>query len=287
MNNEEMKLPADLPEEVKKAIEAGYAKQAQPVYLTEKIVLPSKGKLYSQDSPLSTGFVELRYPTAKDEDILTSRQLLQNGTVVDIFVNNLIVDKRINPEDLLVGDKNALVLAARILAYGGQYEVEIPCPQCNVKKKDTIDITQFESKELAYLDTVVPGTNEFKLTLPVTKCELTYVVPSVKDDNRIDAEAKALKKHKLDKKFDNEITIRLRNYIKSVVDKNGNPIENIKQFVDNMPTADSLAFRTEIRKMSPNVNTDFNFECEECGYEGSMSMPLGIGFFWPSTDNKD
>lgn len=283
----EMKLPADLPEEVKKAIEAGYAKQSQPVYLTEKIALPSKGKLYPPDSPLASGFIELRYPTAKDEDILTSKQLLQNGTVVDVFVNNLIVDKRINAEDLLVGDKNALVLSARILAYGPKYEVEITCPNCGVKKKDIIDISQFESKELPILDTIEQGKNEFSIVLPISKYTVTYKIPTVRDDNKIDAEIKAMKKHKVDKKIDNEITTRLRNYIVSVTDPAGNPVEQIRSFVDNLPTSDSLALRTEIRKMSPNVDTDFNFECDECGHEGRMSMPLGIGFFWPSTDSTD
>lgn len=275
-----------IPDVVKKAIEGGYAKSKNPTYLTEKVLLPSEGKLYDESSPLSAGYIEIRYPTAKDEDILTSKSLIQNGTVVDVFVNNLIVDKSVHIDDLLIGDKNALVIAARILAYGPQYQTEIKCPSCESSKQEVIDISQFESKELEYLKDTQRVENNFSFVLPNSKFTIIFSLPTSKIENKIEAELKALRKHKLNKNVDSEMTVRLRNYITEILDQEGNKIDSVRQFIENMLSSDSLAFRKELNRLSPNVITDFNFECDECTYEGRMTMPLGIGFFWPSTENS-
>jgi hypothetical protein len=280
----ENNMPDNMPDEVKKALAAGYAvKSEAPVYPAEKILLPSKGKLYAIDNPLSEGYVNLRYPTAKDEDILTSKKLIQNGTVIDIFIGNLITDKKINPDSLLIGDKNALIVASRLLAYGKEYNVEINCPSCNVPKKENIDISKFQSKELGYLDGHA-NSNEFFITLTATKAKVKFKILTSGDESNIEAELKALKKHKLDKRYDSEVTTRLRYAILSVETEDGKKIENIKSFVDNMPSLDAKMLRDRIRELSPNVDMTFNFECEACGHEGRMTMPIGVGFFWPSTE---
>ena len=91
---------------------------------TEMVDLPSKGHFYVDDHPLSSGKVEVKYMTAKEEDILTSQNLIQQGTVIDVLLQSLIVDKTINIQELLIGDKNAIMVAARILGYGKDYEFE-------------------------------------------------------------------------------------------------------------------------------------------------------------------
>jgi predicted RNA-binding Zn-ribbon protein involved in translation (DUF1610 family) len=276
--------PANMPDEVKNAIAAGFAQQAEKiVYPTERINLPSKGKLYAIDNPLSSGYIDLRYPTARDEDILTSKQLIQNGTVIDVFINNIISDKNIDTNSILIGDKNAIILAARILAYGKDYQVDVTCPKCGQSKQEKLDISQFQSKDLQYLDNN-PNSNEFSLQLPATKATVKFKILTSGDETNIDAELKSLKKHKLDKRIDNEVTTRIRHAILSVENAEGKRIENIKSFVDNMPSLDAKTFRDKIRELSPNVDMNFNFECESCGHEGRMTMPLGIGFFWPSTE---
>ena len=67
---------------------------------TEVIELPSKGLLYPKSSPLSKGTVELKYMSAKEEDILTNQNYLQKGTVIDKLLESLIVDKEISYSEL-------------------------------------------------------------------------------------------------------------------------------------------------------------------------------------------
>lgn len=277
-------MPDNMPDVVKKALAGVQNSQSEkPVYPTERIFLPSKGKLYAIDNPLSQGFIDLRYPTARDEDILTSKQLIQNGTVIDLFINNLIADKKIDANTILIGDKNAIILAARILAYGKDYQVDIKCPSCGQSKPEKIDISQFQSKELAYLDEHT-NSNEFSISLPATKAVVKFRILTSGDESNIEAELKSMKKHKLDKKYDSEVTTRIRHAIISVETLDGKKIENLKSFVDNMPSLDAKTFRDRIRELSPNVDMNFNYECEACGHEGRMTMPLGISFFWPSTE---
>ena len=87
---------------------------------TEVIDLPSKGVLYPKDNPLSSGKIEMKYMTAREEDILTNQNYIKNGTVIDELLKALIVSK-INYNDLITGDKNAIMLAARVLGYGKDY----------------------------------------------------------------------------------------------------------------------------------------------------------------------
>ena len=89
---------------------------------TEMVDLPSKGYFYADGHPLSSGKVEVKYMTAKEEDILTSQNLIQQGSVIDKLLESLIVDKSIKLDDMLIGDKNAIMVAARILGYGKDYE---------------------------------------------------------------------------------------------------------------------------------------------------------------------
>ena len=142
LSDEELKnqVIRDAAPEVKKQA------QSERKFPTEIIPLPSKGMLYPKDSPLSEGNIEIKYMTAKEEDILTSQNLIKNGTVIDVLLRNLIVSP-INYNDLLVGDKNAVMIAARVLAYGKQYDVELQNPSTGEKQKEVIDLTQFEAKE--------------------------------------------------------------------------------------------------------------------------------------------
>jgi hypothetical protein len=91
---------------------------------TEEIELPSKGLVYPNDNPLSSGKVEMKYMTAKEEDILTNQAYIRKGTVLDKLLKSLIIDKKINIDDLIVGDKNSLLIASRILGYGKEYKFE-------------------------------------------------------------------------------------------------------------------------------------------------------------------
>ena len=243
---------------------------------TEEIELPSQGKYYIEGHPLSPGKMVLKYPTAKEEDILTSRNLLQKGTVIDVFLRALIVDTSINPDDILLGDKNAMIIASRIMAYGKDYPVDISCPTCREQNSLVIDISELDVKEIDNIETI--NGNSFEFKLPNSGKNVQFKVHNVRDEKEVSSILKQTKKS-LHLKTSPEMTTRLRVALVSV-DGNEDRLE-IKRFVDSMLTLDSKALRDEISRVTPDVDMTFAFQCEECGHEERMNMPLGINFFWP------
>ena len=125
---------------------------------TETIELPSKGLLYPADSELSKGTIEIKYMTAKEEDILTNQSYIKDGVVLDKLMKSLIVSE-INYNDLLLVDKDAIMVAARILGYGKDYEFTYDY------EKVTIDLTELKDKKFNE-KLIVPGKNEFVFKLP-------------------------------------------------------------------------------------------------------------------------
>jgi hypothetical protein len=238
---------------------------------TEVVELPSKGLLYAKESPLSSGTIEMKYMTAKEEDILTNQNFITNGTVIDKLLQALIVDKSINYNDLLVGDKNALLVAARILGYGADYEFDYQ------GEKVTVDLTQIKNKDLS--DNLnIEGKNEFSYTTPNTETLLTFKLLTHGDENKIEREVKGLKK--INKESSAELSTRLKYIILSV---NGSTEQqDIRSFVDNRFLArDSRAFRKHIADIMPDADIRFY---PDGGSEEGVQIPIGIGFFWPDAD---
>lgn len=235
---------------------------------TEVIDLPSKGLLYPKSSPLSKGTVELKYMSAKEEDILTNQNYLQKGTVIDKLLESLIVDKEIQYSELLIGDKDALMVAARILGYGKDYEVTY------LGSPYTVDLTTINHKEVDY-SIFKQGKNEFHFTLPSTGTEVSFKLLTHADEQKIDQEIQGMKK--INKEFSGELSTRLKHTITSV--GGSKETRDIRQFVENQLLAvDSRAFRKYVESLQPGV--DFRFY-PEGGPEGGVSLPIGINFFWP------
>jgi hypothetical protein len=234
---------------------------------TETVDLPSKGLLYSENSPLSSGTVEMKYMTAREEDILTNRNYISNGTVIDKLLKSLIVTKDLNFNDLLVGDKNAIMVAARILSYGKDYTITLNGAQ------HTVDLSTLEHKvldESLYKD----KKNEFEFTLPHTGNKITYKLLTHNDEIAIDKEIAGLKK--IDKQASPEVTTRLKRMITSV---NGMVEQkDIRDFVDNYLLAkDARAFRAEYSRVQPDINLKLSIE----DVEEDVDLPIGLNFFWP------
>ena len=232
---------------------------------TEIVELPSKGLIYPEDNPLSSGKVEMKYMTAKEEDILTNQSYIQNGTVLDKVLQSLIVSK-INFDDLIIGDKNALMIAARVLGYGKDYEFTYD------GESYSIDLSTLENTDFD-LDSIERGKNEFKFTLPNSGLDITYKILTHADERKITKELEGLKK--LHKNDPPELSTRLKHIITSV---NGDA-ENktVRQFVDNALLAiDSRALRKHISKNQPDVDLKFT---TNGGQE--VTIPIGISFFWP------
>jgi hypothetical protein len=237
---------------------------------TETIELPSKGLIYPENNPLSSGTVEMKYMTAKEEDILTNQSYIKSGVVLDKLLQSLVVDKNINIDDLIVGDKNALLIASRILGYGSKYTVIIRGKEVN------IDLSALDNKDINY-SLIEKGKNEFTYTLESTGTVLTYKLLTGKDEKLIEKEIAGLKKINSD--ASPELTTRLKHMILSV----GGSTEkkDIRDFVDNYFLArDSRAFREHIKSTQPDVNLNVVLDSGE-----EVAIPIGLSFFWPDYNN--
>lgn len=236
---------------------------------TEMVELPSKGLVYPEDNPLSSGKIEMKYMTAKEEDILTNQNYINNGTVIDELLKSLIITK-INYNDLIVGDKNAIMVAARILGYGKDYNFTYN------NEEHVVDLSQLDSKEVNEKD-FTKGKNEFSFTLPTSGTLITYKLLTHGDDKKINSEIKGLKK--LNKLASPELSTRLKHMILSV---NGDTEKkSVREFVDNYFLAkDSRAFREHIKATQPDVNLKFEIEGPD-GDVKDIDIPINITFFWP------
>ena len=238
---------------------------------TEMVDLPSGGKCYPKESPLSSGKIELKYMTTREEDILTSQNLIKKGIVVDVLLNSLIVTSGITSDDLMIGDKNAVMVAARILAYGGEYACEIQNPNTGEKIQQTFDLTQCEFKELP--EDVDYTNNNFTLDLPISKTTITFKLLTGKDEVTISKELKSLKKTGQS----GEISTRLKHVITSV---NGDDTKAVvNNFVENMLSKESLLLRDEVQRINPDI--DLTQEVEMDGETVSLAIPMTVEFFWP------
>lgn len=246
---------------------------------TEVISLPSKGLVYPEGSPLRDGKIEMKYMTAREEDILTSTNLIKQGIVIDKLMQSMIVSP-INYNDLVIGDKNAIMVASRILGYGKEYPVEITCPSCQHKNKNTIDLTTLPEVNCPE-DITMPAPGIFEFTLPQSKRVIHFRLLTTGIDKQVTKELEASKKANKNSGIDNELTTRLKSIILSV---DGNSDKKyISNFVDNELFAmDSRAFRSYMKQISPDVKFEFAFSCSECGHEEeALGFTIDTTFFWP------
>ena len=247
---------------------------AEYKFPSEVVDLPSKGLLYPKDSPLSNGKIEIKYMTAKEEDILTSQNLIKKGLVIDKLLDELILTKGIKSDDLLVGDKNAIMVAARVLAYGPEYVVELTNQYTDEKFNHTFNLADCPFKEIP--EDVDYSSNEFELKLPVSKTKLTVKLLTGKDEKNIQQEIKARQKIGTQS---SEVTTRLKHTILSV--DGDDTKKTINDFVDvKLLSRDSLFLRTEIQRIAPDINLKQEVEME--GEAVEVEIPLTVNFFWPS-----
>jgi len=236
---------------------------------TETIELPSKGLLYPEGHALSNGTIEIKYMTAKEEDILTNQNYIQNGTVLDKLLKSLIVTQ-FDYNDLVIGDKNAIMVAARILGYGSEYKFTYNGVE------ETVDLSQIENK-LIDESLYTKGQNEFTFTLPASNNEITFKFLTHGDEIKVERELEGLKKLKKDDSP--ELTTRLKYMITSI---NGDrETKTIREFVDQAFLAmDARAFREHVQKIQPDVDLTFFPSTSN----KSTSLPIGINFFWPDAN---
>ena len=243
---------------------------------TETISLPSKGLLYPETSPLSKGQIEMKYMTAKEEDILTNNNFIRQGTVIDKLLQALIVTP-IEYNELLVGDKNAILVAARVLGYGKDYTFKY-ANQRNQEVETTVDLSLLEDKQMDE-SLFKRGVNEFTFILPHSGNNITFKLLTHGDEQKIDAEIKGLQK--VNPNSSTDVTTRLKHIITSVEGKR--EAKDVREFVDNYLIAkDARALREYYSKISPDVDLTFKPEDESYTGEG-ITIPVSINFFWPDS----
>jgi len=235
---------------------------------TETVELPSKGRFYPEGHPLKSGTLEMKYMTAKEEDILTNQNYIQKGVVIDKLLQSLIVTE-FNYDDLLIGDKNAVMVAARILSYGKDYQIEYKGEQI------TVDLSEVKDKEV---EDATPSENgDFIFNLPKSGNEITFKLLTHGDDKKIDREVQGLKK--INRDNDTSMSTRLKHIITSV---NGDrETSTIRQFVDQgLLAQDARALREEYSRVQPDV--DFKvYHIGDDGVGEDIEVPVTINFFWP------
>jgi|TARA_Y100000034_G_scaffold27277_1_gene32536 hypothetical protein len=246
---------------------------------TEEIDLPSKGQFYPKDNPLSSGKIDIKYMTAREEDILTSQNLIRKGIVIDKLLKSLIVTPGVDFNTMHIGDKNAVMVAARVLGYGAKYKIKVNCPSCSEENIDEVDLGTIEPKEFG-LDGKSEADMSFKL--PASKRKVTYKLLTHGDEIAITKELESLRKlQRGSDKVEPEITTRLR-YVISSIDNEDNR-QAIKEFVDKeFLSRDSRAFRDHLVAMVPDIDLSFNFNCDACDHFERTGIPLTAEFFWPA-----
>ena len=235
---------------------------------TEIIDLPSQGKLYPEDHPLAEGKIEMKYMTAKEEDILSNQTYIQNGTVIDRLLKSLIVTK-VDFDDILIGDKNAIMVAARVLGYGPEYKF------ATIEGVQEVDLSKIDSKPL-HKDLLSATENNFSFDLPTTDNSITFKILTHGDEKKIERELEGLKK--INKDDSPEVSTRLKHIITSINGDSDPP--TVRKFVDKALLArDSRALREYISQIQPDVDLTFSPE----GAKYKRSIPISIGFFWPDS----
>lgn len=243
----------------------------------ETVPLPSSGKVYPENSSLyNSDTVDVKAMTAREEDILTSRALLKKGTVITELIRSCLVDRSVNPNDLLGGDRNALMVAIRITGYGPEYNAEIECGECGTKAPHTFNLAELPVRRLQ-LEPIVPGANLFQFALPYSKKLVKFRFLTGRDEEEIMMMSE--KQKKLGLQTESTVTTNLLHSIVSI--EGIEDRSKIANFIKHMPARDSLALRNHIKENEPGVIMKQETSCPSCGHSEEVSMPLGVNFLWP------
>ena len=247
---------------------------------TEVLSLPSKGLLYPEDSPLRSGTIDVKYMTAKEEDILTSQNLITQGVVIERLLQSVIADPKVKLDDLLIGDKNALMIGTRILGYGKDYDISLTDPDTQERVEYTVDLSTLNNKSID--ESLYENGNLFSFELPNSKRVLEFKLLTHGDELQIDKSLKDYEKVEKLTGVSNELTTRLKHQIQSV---DGNKDQKfIDNFVDNEFLAlDTRAYRKYVASITPDIDMTFEYT-SQAGNKHKLDIPLGIGFFWPAAE---
>jgi hypothetical protein len=248
---------------------------------TEHVELPSRGRGYPQGHPVhNQETIEIRYMTAKEEDILSSRSLLKKGLAIERLIESVICDKNIMAKDLLVGDRNAILIATRRSAYGNIYSTKVTCPNCSSVGEHDFDLNEsnlYEGEDREKYNIEATPSGLFKVTLPITEFVIEYRLLRGKDELEMVKRAHKVAKQNM---MEQNISDQLRKFMVSV---NGYSEEKVvNHAIKNLPAQDSIFLRGAYKVSSPDIKISDDFTCSSCGFEQELEVPFGADFFWPN-----
>jgi len=245
-------------------------------FSTEVISLPSKGLCYPEGHPLAKGEITIKLMTAKEEDILTSSNLIRKGIHIDKLLESIVVEPGVKPEELLLGDKNAILVASRVLAFGADYLINMRDKYTGEDSEVNIDLSKIEIKEID--DSLLNRNNEYDFILPQTKTQIKFKLLTHGDELAINKDIEAMGKVS---QSSSEITARYRRII---IEVNGSrDMSTIADFVSNKLLArDSRDLRKYITSITPDLNFTFNYTYPTTGETEALAIPFGIDFFYPA-----
>jgi len=238
----------------------------------EVVKLPSKGLFYKS----GIKEVNVEYMTSKDEDLLTTPSLIENGTVLDVLLKRKIKTKGIVPDDLLAGDRNAVILFLRSSSYGPDYKVQVPDPRTNTLFSTSVDLLKLKYKK------IVEQPDEhgyFNVNIPMRKKVVKFRLLTSGEETMLFKQAEAIQAA-MSQEFSEYSTMKLKSHIISIDDKIDRTY--IDKFVDVMPAMDALTIRKKIMDVAPDVDMDYEFKTKD-GYKFTAQLSVGIDFFFPST----
>ena len=247
---------------------------------TDFVALPSEGKFYPEGHPLcNQDVVEIKFMTAKEEDILTSQALLAKGIALERLVESVLIDKDITASSLLVGDKNALLVAIRITGYGSEYETQVTCPSCKEVNSYKFDLDEVKSTPLMTNTDVteLTDTGTYIITgLTQTEAEVEVRMLTGDDDKKLTHRLESNKKHNLGLP---PLLEQMKSFIVSVND-NSNEMY-LDSFLHNLPAMDARHLRKTYAALTPAIDMTQQYVCDSCLHETRLEVPLTADFFWP------
>jgi hypothetical protein len=248
---------------------------------TEHVELPSRGRGYPQGHPLhNQETIEIKYMTAKEEDILSSRSLLKKGLAIERLIESVICDRNIAAKDLLVGDRNAILISARRSAYGNIYSTKVTCPNCSAVGEHDFDLNEsniYEGEDKDKYEIEVTPEGLFKVTLPNTGFVVEYRLLKGKDELEMVKRAQKVAKQNV---MEQNVSDQLRKFMVSVNGYSESKV--INHVIKNLPAQDSIFLRGAYKVSSPDIKISDEFSCSSCGFEQELEVPFGADFFWPN-----
>jgi hypothetical protein len=246
---------------------------------TETIELPSKGLVYPEGHPLRGGTCQIKYMTAREEDILANQNLIKKGIVLDKLFESVVVEPGVNPNDIFIGDKNAILMATRILGYGADYQIEMTDPFTLERQTVVIDLGKVQTKDVD--DDVLNSKNRYTYKLPASGNDIIFKLLTHSDEQEITKEIQALEKLNKNSGNSYDVTTRLKYMIVSVDGNEDRGFIN-RWVVNSFLAKDTKEFRKYVKELSPDLDMKFQFTSELSGETEALDIPFGINFFYPS-----